>query len=199
MTNTLRGKFMKKLKNTMLALSFGSALLATSTSHSQELTMEILKAQNEALSEKLDALSRSLKGAIVGFDRKEGQKLCPDGWALYQAGQGRMLIGAGDHNNKDRNGNTHEDYSSYETDRTEGKTDSTGGFERITLSPGQMPKHNHTITTITRNAPNSGGLSHADGGRDDYRKRDTEISGNNEPHNNMPPYVAVYFCERILP
>ena len=83
---------------------------------------------------------------------------------------------------------------------------STGGEAKHTLSIEEMPSHNHTITSLYSG---DGGLA-TDGftlQRGYYGKavNVAQISenfgisnnGGNMPHNNMPPYLAVYMWRRI--
>lgn len=77
---------------------------------------------------------------------------------------------------------------------------STGGYYRVILTEGQMPKHSHFQNVV---APNGQGT----GIRSDYNSDctkggvypqncSTSEKGNNESHNNMQPYITVYFWKR---
>ena len=77
----------------------------------------------------------------------------------------------------------------------------TGGEEKVTLKIEEMPRHAHP-QYVTANA-NSGGTAI----REDYTRdstgstrylqgADTGEVGGNQPHNNMPPYLAVYVWKR---
>lgn len=74
----------------------------------------------------------------------------------------------------------------------------TGGEKTVTLTVEQMPSHNH----IERGSPanNSGysdmilrGKAYSGG----VSGHSTENTGGDQPHNNMPPYLAVYVWKRI--
>ncbi len=80
---------------------------------------------------------------------------------------------------------------------------STGGEENHTLNIDEIPNHNHTVIS---------NIVHSDGELVNYeilntgifagegRKRfysDCSSTGRNQPHNNMPPYIAVYVWKRI--
>lgn len=71
----------------------------------------------------------------------------------------------------------------------------TGGEESHTLTVEEMPKHNHQMTFYTGNP---GGFQNAQQvAPNNSIPRTTEMAGNNQPHNNMPPYLAVYMWKRI--
>lgn len=71
----------------------------------------------------------------------------------------------------------------------------TGGEAENTLTVNQIPSHAHNI-----------GIAASDGSPGYYpyaqtgwgpTKRDTSAAGGSEPHNNMPPYLAVYMWKRV--
>jgi len=115
-------------------------------------------------------------GAIVAFDRNNR---CPVGWVEYEEARGRAIIGAN-------------------PSRTHGLTarafGSTGGAETHTLTVAEMPSHNH------------GGIFGSDGSRprgtNDHRPETAHntvriaTQGGGQPHNNMPPFIALYFCKK---
>lgn len=72
----------------------------------------------------------------------------------------------------------------------------TGGSKKVTLTVGQMPKHSHNINRGTEKVGtgNSNGLSVNGGGVNIT----TNDSGNNEAHENLPPYRNVLFIEYTL-
>ncbi|MCX4248348.1 MAG: hypothetical protein OSJ65_01130 [Bacilli bacterium] len=80
---------------------------------------------------------------------------------------------------------------------------STGGEENHTLNIDEMPNHNHEIRTnivhgdgpIVNQEILNAGIFAGEG-----RNRlcsDCFGAGGNQPHNNMPPYLAIYVWERI--
>ncbi len=155
------------------------------------------------------------KGAVVAFDRS-GQSssftssgACPSGWSYFEPAGGRFVLGAGSHPNEDEDGLRLTDYRSWSEDP--GKA--VGGAEFHTLKPAEMPKHGHSVTDPGHNHSSPvhssvvgsdfgwnaiGGTNHVDyettGSRASGIK--VEEAGGGLPHNNMPPYVALYFCKK---
>lgn len=78
----------------------------------------------------------------------------------------------------------------------------TGGEKTHVLAIGEMPKHNH-ITSIRINWFDTLGAgvptTYSNSGnnlRVDYRFDRGSVEGNDQAHNNMPPYLAVYGWRR---
>lgn len=171
--------------------------------------LETLAAERQAsrqiiddLTSEVDAATRVLSDAVIAFHRSETNPgACPRNWSLYKEAGGRMIIGAGNHSNA---GLTV--YPSF----VDNPAGATGGEENVTLSVAQMPAHRHGIPMVT--APH-GYLDIGLGTNApyfDYKRRSdvaTKIgdsrpdqgvyaSGGNQPHNNMPPYIALYYCKK---
>ena len=120
-----------------------------------------------------------LDAAVVAFDSSDG---CLNGWTPLSIAEGRMMLGAG---------------PEYEY-RT------TGGEESVVLTERHMPAHAHPISQFEWGHSVNGG----DGGPErldvdnnepstrDYGKLVTDSVGAGDPHPNMPPYVALYFCKK---
>lgn len=71
-----------------------------------------------------------------------------------------------------------------------------GGELEHTLTLEEMPRHNHTIYRGT-NGNNYFGLTGKEPLNDYPYEISTTDSGKSHPHNNMPPYLAVYIWKRV--
>lgn len=78
---------------------------------------------------------------------------------------------------------------------------STGGEATHTLTINEMPSHNHSLPWATQS---QFGFSYAriiSSSLNNVTEQLTNDSmynaGGNQPHNNMPPYLAVYVWKRI--
>jgi len=107
----------------------------------------------------------------------------PEGWVLCDGNNGtpdlrdRFVLGAG-HN-----------YA----------VDSTGGESEHILTIEEMPSHSHKYTTPLIGFGGIGGGNHYEG--ETYMKpsqnsENTAETGENSPHNNMPPYYALCYIMR---
>ena len=70
---------------------------------------------------------------------------------------------------------------------------STGGEATHTLTEGEMPRHVHNGHFI--NLSMEGGFDYVPGGQYSADSATTPTGGG-QPHNNMPPYLAVYMWKR---
>jgi hypothetical protein len=148
-------------------------------------------------------MDRLLHGAVLAFNRSEDQSsgivlaergACPPGWSLFKPAGGRMIVGAGQHE--------YADLSSYPSFADNPNT-ALGGVEKHALKPEELPSHNHGIKDAMdgenvgwdKNPPSEWPIATATTGSgitEHYTKIFTE--GENRPHDNMPPYIALYFC-----
>jgi hypothetical protein len=148
-------------------------------------------------------------GAVVAFP-----ETCPSGWAEYRRGVGRMIVGAGHAYEDDR-------HRHWEQTQADGTTKTRmpltgydvrqiGGEETHILTVRELPAHNHSISTSTK-ADIHDGLA---GGQTDYGidqnynpnaattggfgvlNSTISPTGQNAAHNNVPPYLALYWCAK---
>ncbi len=100
------------------------------------------------------------------------------GFGTWEAfGAGRVLVG---HDASDTYFDTAEE---------------TGGEKAHTLTESEMPSHRHQIYTTSGDTTGSGSLPNRnnDGGAYD---QDTDYAGGGAAHNNLQPYIVVYFWKR---
>lgn len=74
---------------------------------------------------------------------------------------------------------------------------STGGSANVTLTMKQIPKHTIRIREATSSGEDTGYRFTATQGTYSMAGSYTEPVGGGEPHNNMPPYLAVYMWKRV--
>jgi hypothetical protein len=129
-------------------------------------------------------------GAVVAFDNPAG---CPKNWDPLIAAEGRTIIGA---------------YFEIE-DSTERKTNALtkrklleqGGAETHKLSIAEMPSHNHANGKYNRSLT-TGVLTYKGQHGKDSRlprldaSRSLRTQGGNKAHNNMQPFIALYYCKK---
>ena len=131
------------------------------------------------------AVSDFPSGAVVAFDREDG---CPAGWSEYRDADGRFIVGTGRHSVHDAYGNVLDEL----------EFGGEGGERTHRLKVKEMPKHHHrhwfSNGAGDDRAPDADFRPHESGGRDYAQRRDTTATGDNKPHNNMPPYIALRFC-----
>lgn len=160
-------------------------VLATESSEFQELVEQFA--------------SNPPKGAVVAFDRSDG---CPVGWTDYKEARGRTIIGATDHEGDPGN----------QPARSLGES---LGNASVTLDDNNIPRHFHTsprvqdvpteneafLFSVDRDSDegrflqlaDSGSLKVVTRGRTSFAGAETTRT---EPFDNMPPYVALYFCKK---
>lgn len=145
-------------------------------------------------------------GAVVAFTIP-----CPTelGWSTHTDSYARMIVGAIPNGGKPsemlHSVENHQNY--YAGERH--------GDERVTLTKGEMPNHTHQLSTaqgdnwhdglagiVAGEPPNQAAGIHykfdptpRDGGHGPVPEA-LEYVGGNQPHNNMPPYIALYYCKK---
>ena len=121
------------------------------------------------------------KGTILGFNLAT----CPDGWKVFEPAKGRFLVGVG----------------SNEGLNTRLLLE-TGGEEMHLLTGAEMPLHKHDTVESGDSGNSQWGVGGPRNGRHGVKWQNpfhtsfTGPAGGNKPHNNMPPYVGVLFCEK---
>ncbi len=124
------------------------------------------------------------KGAVVAF-----ATACPAdfGWKEYEAARGRFVVATGEH--ADASG----------TSRTFslGIGPNDGEYQH-TLTVDEMPAHRHSVE---RQGPTRGIEGLPPIGTDGaiiatIEPEMTSTAGKGQPHNNVPPYIALHFCEK---
>lgn len=124
-------------------------------------------------------------GAVVAFDRPDG---CPPGWSNFRPGAGRFILGVG---------------GRYQLPYADGEPRyQTGGAAAHRLLPSELPAHAHETEIGTdfgfalfgtgASRPNAI-VTRRRGGRSLSLTSET---GGNAAHNNMPPFVALYYCKK---
>lgn len=85
------------------------------------------------------------------------------------------------------------------TGRSKNRLTDVAGEERVTLSLGQMPKHQHWYTEGGEYRVCSGCQEHEVGDNpwDRLWWQNTTEVGNNESHNNMPPYYVLAYIIKL--
>lgn len=75
----------------------------------------------------------------------------------------------------------------------------TGGEATVTLKVEEMPSHNHDYTRsrLFFSEPSGKNAIAYNNNIGSAIKAATNSTGGNQPHNNMPPYLAVYIWKRI--
>jgi microcystin-dependent protein len=114
--------------------------------------------------------------AVVAFELSN----CPSGWEDFKAAQGRMIVGIGQANE-----------SSSERTLLE-----KGCSEKHALTVEELPAHSHPGNV------SSGGLSvehhQANSGLPVERwSKESGSVGEGQPHENMPPFVALRYCKKV--
>ena len=127
------------------------------------------------------------EGAVLAFNRQE----CPNSWTAYDDGEGRFIVGVGAHT-------LHNAYGNKVPTKELGEK---SGEDRVLLEIDHMPNHFHYNPTQGSTGqgryPALAATDHGnEGARGMEHSRPTSEQGESQPHNNMPPYVALLFCEK---
>lgn len=127
-------------------------------------------------------------GAVLAFDRADG---CPLGWkADISAANGRTIVGV--------------DGQNYKLPYVAGRPEyQLGGEETHELSIDEMPSHAHTFDggLITRGGwgltPNRNAAVGGSQAASDFKISGRIVAaGGGAAHNNMQPYIVLFYCKK---
>jgi hypothetical protein len=127
------------------------------------------------------------KEAVLAFDLDRSKPIdCPDGWRPYHELGGRMIVGAGEHTNRDELGAAISNFA----------IGASGGSEKHALTLEEMPAHDHEYTTKQDDRIQSGTNTPVWWKEKPARTSITGglTDGTTKPHNNMPPFLALMYC-----
>lgn len=149
----------------------------------------------------IEIVSGVPKNAVVAFaDESLNPEKCPKGWSSYKMARSRVIVGIGDPRST-RDGKL--DAEAELRKFTNYGYGQHGGQERVVLSEAHIPEHQHVLEVsqfsflgVGQGTP-QGGLSRSEGTASRLPK-DLPLSkyGKGDPHDNMPPFIALYFCKK---
>jgi hypothetical protein len=135
-------------------------------------------------------------GAVAWFESGS----CPGGWGAYERARGRTVVGAENTENKDTR----------DALITRWGVGNVGGEESHQLADTEMPAHQHDLPGLRLAFEEAAfadgftpGGAFSDGGSPGRiwvggppiaTKQTTDVRGQGQPHNNMPPFVALTPC-----
>jgi len=133
---------------------------------------------------------------VIAFDLPTG---CPQGWSVFERGLSRTLVGA-----------TQTTIANVpNTDANQQRLSarpylSTGGEEKHALTEPEMPSHSHGVQDVLHSDYQRGGggyrgtdvVGQVPGDDPKGSIRYTEAAGSGQPHNMMPPFIALFFCRK---
>lgn len=127
---------------------------------------------------------------------------------LLQWAVGDIFITTNNINPQERFGGTWERFAKGKTlvgfddsDSDFNEVNKTGGEKNHTLSESEMPKHSHYILSVPGNSAGQatyGGVAMLQGSVLDSSgaERFTSVNGVSQAHNNLQPYITVYFWRK---
>lgn len=139
-----------------------------------------------------ETLQTALSGAVVAFARGERSGgACPTGWELFVHAGGRVIVGAGQHQNKDAYGMQITTFPAF----LDNPQKAVGGSEQHVLRVEELPQHRHLLPSADNlDSVWSVPFGPQNGGYGNRHPRETDVAGANEAHNIMQPFIALYYC-----
>lgn len=120
-------------------------------------------------------------GAVMAFNLSS----CPSGWSPMGMAEGRVIIGVGNYSqNSDDDGSNPEIIYNL---------NDVGGRINHILTESEMPSHDHGDNTYFF-AGGSGGWYFQSSGIYQLNSFGFYSRGNDQPHENRPPYLALLYC-----
>ena len=170
---------LNEIRTTVAALPNEARVLALAKETADTSVQTLIEAQIPAL-----IATAVPKGAVVAF-----ATACPaeSGWKEYEAARGRFLVAVGDHT----------DASGHSRNFALGIGDNDGEYMH-TLVADEMPAHRHAVE---RQGPTRGIEGLPPIGSDGaiiatIEQEMSSTAGKGAPHNTVPPYIALHFCEK---
>ncbi len=117
--------------------------------------------------------------AVVAFHAAS----CPDGWKEVEFTRGRIIVGVGEGKGL-----------------TPRHLLEAGGDEQHKLTIEEMPRHKHVWRGVSNAKRDEYGFEGSE--QNVYMESGSSINdiseeaGMGKPHNNMPPFVALLYCEK---
>lgn len=137
------------------------------------------------------------RGVVIAFDRDDlNADKCPSGWQPFKEARARVIVGAGDPS-KAPGKYGHDEAGRRLTHYVRGQH---RGEEEVALKVAEMPSHSHPQSNNNYYWIGAGNNPQNEGvpsGRYEFTTT-TQVSaqGGGQAHNNMPPYIALYFCKK---
>lgn len=145
-------------------------------------------------------------GAVMAFDLSSlTPDKCPTGWSPFKQGRARVMVGIGDPTKTD-DGKLNK--SAEELGLIDYGYRQHGGEREVTLTVAEMPEHYHELSDIphrigqptrsqANDIPSLAQTGISDPGKGIHQiNQSTSVAGGKSAHNNMPPYIALYFCKK---
>lgn len=142
------------------------------------------------------------EGAVVAFVTE-----CPaSGWRRYEQAASRMIVGAATTEELESGPSSHRNGSNGKA-LTQRPLNQINGTEAVTLQPENLPAHNHSVRQSTSNievareATLGAGITAVSAPRTNVSRASSDSTTGNMGAAvsvyNMPPYVALYYCEKL--